>query len=466
MTVPNLTLPVACRRTAVIGSRDADPVHAAIRGDNLAAVNSPVMSDLAGSVDLVYADPPYNTGNRTVSRYHDSYLDGWVEFMRPRIDAAHRLLSRTGVIMVAIGDDEHHRLRLLLDDVFGADNFISNVVWHGSHRPDSRWVSNGADYMLIYAKSRSALKRERPRWREPRDGVAEILAAAEGAWRDALDTTLSPGDPADRAQEATRLLKEWQRGLPKSHPSMATGLRDYNKVDERGDVYRYGPLEKPQPGPYDYQVVHPVTGRPVPTPKNGWRMPQERMAGALACGDVVFGPDHRTPLRRKLRLRDLTGATPSSVFSSNKSRGAAHLRDMLGDAAAAFPFPKDHEVLMRWIGMTVPDDGVVVDLFAGSGSTLEAVLRLNEEGSRRRCVAVTSNEVSEAQSEALRRRGVDPGGADWEAHGVFEQVLVPRLRALLDAVRPDGTRYDKAVSGVVETWEVADVDPIDEHHWA
>lgn len=452
------------------------PPHTMVCGDNLAALDA--MPHLDGQVDVVYLDPPYNTGNTNLSRYQDTYLEEWVAFMRPRIVAAHRLLKSTGVIMVAIGDDEHHRLRVLLDEVFGASNFVSNVVWQGSVRSDSRWVSNGAEYMLIYARSVHALRESGVKWREPRDGVSDILAAAKRAWTETPTHVLRGKDkgrelsPFERAEKATAALKKWQRSLSKDHPSMAKGLRDYNKVDEHGDVYRYGPIEKPQPGPYRYSVLHPVTGKAVAVPRNGWRMPEERMREMVAAADVVFGVDETTPLRGKLRLKNLTEAVPRSVFESRRSRGAAHLRDVLGpNAAERFPFPKDHEVLMRWLGMAAPRDGLIVDFFGGSGSTLEAVLRLNAADTaecvstplnglpctcgQRRCVLVTNNEVATDDAARLTTDGFKPGDPKWETLGVFEHVTVPRIRAVIEGRRPDGSTYDDTVAGHVEVFEVA-----------
>jgi len=108
--------------------------------------------------------------------------------------------------MVAIGDDEHHRLRMLLDQVFGPANFLSDVVWQGGRKNDSRYVSNGADYMLIYAKDEGALAAAETRWREEKPGVHEVLAQGARAWEE------SGGDE----KKATATMRAWFKASRKT----------------------------------------------------------------------------------------------------------------------------------------------------------------------------------------------------------------------------------------------------------
>jgi len=163
-----------------------------IEGDNLEVLRL-LRRGYTNSVDIIYIDPPYNTGNDfvyddkriTTQAEHEAVAglrdeegvlqagtgsdraaerrtgaarhSKWLSMMYPRLLVAHHLLKETGVIIVAIDDTEHARLKLLLDRVFGAENFAANTVWQGSGRNDSRFTSQGVDYMLIYAKSKSAL---------------------------------------------------------------------------------------------------------------------------------------------------------------------------------------------------------------------------------------------------------------------------------------------------------------------
>ena len=181
-----------------------------IEGDNLEALKL-LQESYLGKVKLIYIDPPYNTGNDFV--YEDDFAESsadylarsgqksatgdhlvanteangrfhsdWLSMMYSRLKQARGLLTDDGVIIAAIGDHEHANLRLLLDQVFGAENFISDVVWQGGRKNDSRYVSNGADYMLIYAKNEMQLSELGVRWREPKVGLDTALAKAASIW--------------------------------------------------------------------------------------------------------------------------------------------------------------------------------------------------------------------------------------------------------------------------------------------
>ena len=125
--------------------------HRAIRGENLEVLRW--LDAHQERFDLIYIDPPYNTGSK-LWRYSDAVQRShWLSMMRDRLAVARNLLVDAGVIIVAIGDEEHHRLRTLMDDLFGAKNFISNVIWHSDGTRMSTQIPKSVDYMLIYAKN-------------------------------------------------------------------------------------------------------------------------------------------------------------------------------------------------------------------------------------------------------------------------------------------------------------------------
>lgn len=112
----------------------------------------------AGKVDVIYIDPPYNTGGN-VFQYNDKRdKDHWYDFMLERIELAKDYLTDTGVIMVSIDDNEHHNLRNILDKVFGSENFISNVVWLGNGSSKTKFDRGGIDYIVVYTKARKAAR--------------------------------------------------------------------------------------------------------------------------------------------------------------------------------------------------------------------------------------------------------------------------------------------------------------------
>jgi adenine-specific DNA-methyltransferase len=431
---------------------DDTPWHTVINGENFHVLQA-LRSTHRGKVDLIYIDPPYNTGNEGWI-YNDRYVadqdraksSKWLSFIERRLLIARDLLKPTGVIIVAIGDDEHHRLRMLLDQVFGDRNFISDVVWQGGRKNDSRYVSNGADYMLIYARDESALTSAEIRWFDRKPGVDDALAAARRAWQD------SAGD----ADLATRDFRVWLRD---HKASLAEGVSRYNAIDAHGRVFFPGDLSSPNPRPnLQYDLLHPVTGQPVKRHRNGFRASREMMDRLIAEDRILFGPDHKSTAYFKRYLDEQTTETVGSVFERDRRAATAYLKGVLGDAR--FPNPKDHEVLMRWLRITAPDDAVILDFFGGSGTTTEAVLRLNaEDGGSRQSILVTNNEAGSKQARELRKAGHHPGDPEWEQLGVFEYVTRPRVSTVVTGKRPDGSVYSEGIEANVEFFRMSYLDP-------
>lgn len=376
-----------------------DIPHLLIEGDNISTLTA-LQATHQGKVDAIYIDPPYNTGNKDFV-YNDSFVSSddsfrhskWLAFMESRLTLAKELLKNTGVIIVAIGDDEHHRLRMLMDQVFGEQNFISNVVWQGGRKNDSRYVSNGADYMLIYARNEPALGDSGVVWREDKPGVQEALSAGEECW-------VKSGFNSDKS---TSLFKKWWRSA--SAPvDAATGLKMYDLIDEYGRVYQAGDLAAPdKPDTRSHRPLrHPVTGLDSPVPSMGWRYSNATMDQMLQKGHIHFGKDHTTTPRAKRYLAETTSQVAMSVFDRQRSNSGNHLKNIIGNKK--FPFPKDHTVLMRWLRMVAPKDAVILDFFAGSGTTAEAVIRLNEEdGGTRQCILATSNFEEDGSPNGIAR---------------------------------------------------------------
>jgi len=131
---------------------------------------------------------------------------------------------------------------------------------------------------------------------------------------------------------------------------------------------------------------------------------------------------------------------------------------VLGDKR--FPFPKDHEVLMRWIRIAAPTDAVILDFFGGSGTTTEAVMRLNaEDGGTRQSILVTNNELAAKDAKELTKAGRHPGDTEWEAKGVCRYVTQPRITTVVTGTRPDGSTYSEGLAANVEFFDLTYLDP-------
>lgn len=146
-----------------IPSSDPDaPNHVLIEGDNLEALTA-LSYTHSGKIDVIYIDPPYNTGNKDFV-YNDSFVDSedsfrhskWLSFMDRRLKLAKGLLSDKGVIFISIDDNEQAQLKLLCDEVFGVGNFVADVIWHSRQNKDNRNISGTSidhEYILCYSKS-------------------------------------------------------------------------------------------------------------------------------------------------------------------------------------------------------------------------------------------------------------------------------------------------------------------------
>lgn len=381
-----------------------------IEGENLSALIA-LYPEYQGKVDLIYIDPPYNTGNDDFiyedTRIHKSTKEElltlspnihgqehtvgkddpfkhskWLSFMERRLFLAHELLNDTGVIIVAIGDDEHHRLRLLLDQVFNEHNFIANIVWQGSPSSLAKYTTGGVDYMLIYGKNKNLV----PKFKDKKEFSDEMLTLVR--------TKLQSGT-IENAQLALRKFIADAKG------KIAPGLALYNRVDSKGRIYADSGLANSAYRPnLKYPIIDPATGKIFETPDNGWKVKESVMRSLISDDLVLFG--NRKYPRRKLLLSEHMDALPHPVFKKDRSGGSKILEKMIGNRD--FSFPKDPDVLKRWIGMIMPKDGIALDFFAGSGTTGHAITMLNDEDNgSRSCILVTNNEGGIARNITQKR---------------------------------------------------------------
>ncbi|WP_188896140.1 site-specific DNA-methyltransferase [Microlunatus endophyticus] len=404
-----------------------------IEGDNLDALKL-LQEPYLGKIKLIYIDPPYNTGNDYV--YEDDFAESsadylarsgqksetgdrlvanteangrfhsdWLSMMYSRLKLARGLLTEDGVIIAAIGDHEHANLRVLLDQVFGADNFISDVVWQGGRKNDSRYVSNGADYMLIYAKNETRLSELGVRWREPKVGLETALTQAASIW------TARKSD-----EDAANQWKAWLKNK-KAAGEITDAVARYDQLQPGTGrpMSTYRDITWPGRGGAIYEVLHPVTGKPVSFPKTGWRFKKDEMDRRIAAGRIWFGEDESTIPRGIIFLDETSDQVAISVFEQDRKAASTDMRNLMGEIV--FENPKDRRVLARWLRLVTggAKDAVVLDFFAGSGSTGHAVMDLNAaDGGHRRYILVQVDEpvdhphydtIASIARERLRRAG-------------------------------------------------------------
>ncbi|MBQ6329847.1 MAG: site-specific DNA-methyltransferase [Kiritimatiellae bacterium] len=356
----------------------AAPLNFLIEGDNLAALKL-LEKTHRGKIDLIYIDPPYNTGNKDFI-YNDSYVDKtdtfrhskWLSFMQKRLEIARRLMSDKGVIFISIDDNEQAALKLLCDDVFGESNFAGIVIWQSATDNNPRQISTEHEYVVCYCKNMS----KQGKWLYKSEKAALIKAKY-----DELKTA------GGNIAEIERLLRKWI----KENKEALKGVAHYNNVDERGVYSSSSNSSNTKPGGYMFDIVHPVTGKSCVKPAYGWRWTETTFWNYANNGDVEWGKDETTQPHIKKRI-DTVEEQFKSIYYEDGRAATAMLEGIFGEKKV-FDNPKPVSLIMRIARFASSGDSTVLDFFAGSGTTGHAVMKLNaEDGGRRRFILVTNNE--------------------------------------------------------------------------
>lgn len=386
-----------------------------IEGDNLEVLKV-LQKHYYGKIKMIYIDPPYNTGGDFVypDDYADpigSYLDltgqrdgvgkistntesagrfhsNWLNMMYPRLKLARNLLRHDGAVFISIDESELGTLKQICNEIFREDNLIGSMIWAAGRKNDSKFISASHEYILCYARSRKTLAENGITWKVRKKGLDAI-------YRTASKIAQQYGTDYDAA---STVLKTWFRGLADSDE--AKRHKHYSRIDQRG-VYFADNISWPGGGGPTYQVLHPVTHKPVKVPSTGWRFQKGVMEEHVRAGRVLFGATEDAVPTFKRYLKDTEFETPYSVFYQDGRAATKRLTKLMG--RRVFDFPKDESVLQTLVAMTTDNDDIVVDFFAGSGTTAHAVMALNaEDGGNRRCISVQLPEPTGEKSEARK----------------------------------------------------------------
>ena len=382
-----------------------------VEGDNLEALKL-LQEAYLGEIKLIYIDPPYNTGKDFV--YQDNFTQGskeflkksmqeddegnrlvanreaagrfhseWLSMLYSRLVIARNLLRRDGIVMISIDEKEHANLKKICDEVFGAGNFCGEIVWKNSSKNDQAYVSIQHEYLVIYVRDKNTNPGD---WTERKQGLEEIFKAFEGFRRD-------HGDDWDAIHHAAL---DWYRSFPPSNP--ISDSKHYSWMDKRG-VYFASDISGPNFGQYVYDVPHPETKLACKPPASGWRYPETEIKARIIDRRVHFGPDHSTVPKNKTYLKDTEFQSLTSMRYVDGRAASNRLKDIFGEKV--FTNPKDELLLADLFkAMQVKDRDIVLDFFAGSGSTAHAVFELNRRnGSSCRSILV---QIPEGLKESLK----------------------------------------------------------------
>lgn len=380
-----------------------------IEGDNLQVLKL-LKSGYNGAAKLIYIDPPYNTGNTFT--YNDDYAiqeseylqqsgqtdelgniitsklekggkkhSPWLSMLFPRLAVARHLLRRDGVILVSIDNNEVHHLRLLLDAVFGASNFVDMFTWQGGRKGDAKLTAGGQDYIIVYARDREHLRELNTRWRERKTGLEEVYAKVQ-------ELLEKHGEDFESAKKE---LRAWFDILPDGNPSKAHS--HYNFIDA-GGAWTSDNSSSPNLREnliYDFKGYKP--------PENGWRYDRKAMERLDAENKLIYPSGRATRIRIKKYLHEQEEWAPPSTFYRDRSGASSSLDALMG--AKVFDDPKSTEVLARLIHSLTTDGDLIIDFFAGSGSTGQAAWeQKSRDGKSRNWILVQASETPDKSTES------------------------------------------------------------------
>jgi len=355
-----------------------------ITGDNLEALKL-LQESYLNKIDMIYIDPPYNTGkdfvyrdnfkqtqkeadlaegnvddegNRLVKNDKSSgrYHSDWLSMMYPRLKLARNLLSDTGVIFVSIDDNEQANLKLLMDEVFGEDNFLADVIWERAYAPINlkKNFSESHDYILAYGKNSAIIQ-------------------SNGLERTAATNALYKNPDND------------SRGLWKS-----------------GD-FSVGPaIEK-----NIYEITLPSGRSVLPPSGRSWLLSQNRFQEFLADNRIWFGVnDDAVPSTKRFLSEVKQTTTPMTIWKyqdvGHSQSASQELKKLFSDKAY-FTYPKPVPLIKRVIELYSNKESIILDFFAGSSTTAESVImKNNEDSGQRKYIMVQLDELVDDKSEASK----------------------------------------------------------------
>lgn len=365
-----------------------------LEGDNLHSLKL-LEKTHKGKIDVIYIDPPYNLGGNDFI-YDDNKVDRddsfshskWLSFMKERLIIAKRLLKKTGLIMISINDREQAQLKLLCDDIFGEFNFVAELIWKSRQNKDNRnktGVSVDHEYIICYS-------------------ITPELKVFSGGERKISQYKNPDNDP---------------RGL-----WVSGNMVGISTEEQRPNLH--------------YDLVDHRTGINYGKPKMGWRYDRNTMKRLIDEDRVLFPETSEGRPRRKVFLNELSDNNTgySSVIGDDlfTRDGTADIDNIFH--RRVFSFPKPVGLIKELLTQTTETDSIVLDFFAGSGTTGHAVLELNrEDGGNRKFILCTNNENDICQQVTYERLKKVITGYEFE--GKKDKILYKKKISIKDLTKID-----------------------------
>jgi adenine-specific DNA-methyltransferase len=392
--------------------RNAQSQNLLIKGDNLEVLKH-LMGAYSEQVKMIYIDPPYNTGSdgfvyQDDRKFTVEQLSGlagideeeakrileftssnsnshsaWLTFMYPRLYLAKQLLRDDGVIFISIDDNEQAQLKVLCDEVFGEENAIGLIIWKNVTDNNPSNIATEHESIVVYTKSKSSL---------------------EGVWKSSLSATkdllVRIGNKFIGKNSNQENLQEEYSKWFKANKFQLGALDRYKYIDFGGVYTGSQSVHNPGKEGYRYDVIHPTTHKPCKEPLMGYRFPKSTMGDLLAEKKILFGADHNKIIELKLYAKDYADKL-SSVIELDGRLGINELKIFFPEVKTIFTNPKPTDLVEKLISFSTGKSDLILDFFAGSGTTAQAVMQLNaaDRGSRQ-FICIQIDEPTGQKSEA------------------------------------------------------------------
>lgn len=371
-----------------------------IEGDNLEVLKL-LQKSYSGKVKLIYIDPPYNTGKDFV--YPDDYRDNiknyleltgqvdgegrrissnteasgrfhtdWLNMMYPRLKIAKDSLREDGFFVISIDDNELKHILICMNEIFGEENFVATLIFDRNRKNDAKLFSCGHEYMVVYAKNKAFVTASGIRLRAKKDGIDELR---EEFTRLRLHFN-------DNWNEVAKGIKEYYATFDEDDPRLP--LARYTNVDDRGPFRTDGNPSWPGGGGPKYDVIHPITGKVCKVPSRGWVWPTfERMKEEIDKGNIIFGKDETTIPSVRMTLFENDEQVMRSVIFSYAQKATQDFSKIF-EGKLVFDNPKSFVDLKNLICYLSEPGDLILDFFAGSGTTGHGVILSNLESKYQR----------------------------------------------------------------------------------
>jgi adenine-specific DNA-methyltransferase len=369
-----------------------------IKGDNLEVLKH-LSNAYYEKIKMIYIDPPYNTGSdgfvyaddrkftleelqelagineeraKRILDFTESNSNShsaWLTFMYPRLYIAKQLLKEDGIIFISIDANEVAQLRLLMDEIFGEENFVGEIIWKNVTDNNPSNIATEHEYISVYSKNKNKIKAQ---WKSKLSDVKDIL--------------ISIGNELIKENKNKYTLQKEYTKWFRENKSQLKELDRYKYIDEGGVYTGSQSVHNPGKDGYRYDIIHPETELPCKEPLMGYRFPETTMAKLLDEGKILFGNDHNKIIELKVYAKDYQDKL-SSVNNLDGRLGAYDLRKLFPTIKQIFTNPKPVELVLKYLSFIISDSDLVLDFFAGSGTTADAVMQLNaEDGGKRKFI--------------------------------------------------------------------------------